>query len=93
MVSCVGIYSKIVVLVLAITVKDARMINPDVLSDRVVFQNGIPFSYQNYRIPVLAFGPLNQTLVVVVEERLYGTGDYQPKNIAYKYSDDFGITW
>ena len=71
----------------------SRNFTPAVVYDALVFQNGHPFSYQNYRIPVLAVGPVNQTLVVVVEQRLFGTGDHQPKNIVYKYSEDFGITW
>ena len=71
----------------------ATYLSPVLVYDATVMQNGLPQSWLNYRIPVVAVGPLNGTLVVVVEQRLGGTGDGVPKNIAYKYSEDNGITW
>ena len=58
-----------------------------------VMQNGIPEDNYNYRIPIIAIGPQNGTLFVVAEQRIGGNGDYDPKNIVYKYSEDNGITW
>ena len=58
-----------------------------------VMQNGIPEDNYNYRIPINAIGPQNGTLFVVAEQRIGGNGDYDPKNIVYKYSEDNGITW
>ena len=78
---------------LAIKVAFPRDLNPVLVYDVTVMQNGFPQSGLNYRIPVVAIGPLNGTLVVVLEQRLGGTSDGVPKNIAYKYSEDNGITW
>ena len=78
---------------LAIKVALPLDLNPVLVYDVTVMQNGFPQSGLNYRIPVVAVGPLNGTLVVVVEQRLGGTSDGIPKNIAYKYSEDNGITW
>jgi len=68
-------------------------LDPVLSYEVTVMQNGIENRNANYRIPVLAIGPINRTLFVAVEERLGGNGDYNPKNIAYKYSEDNGITW
>ena len=77
----------------AIEYTKATYLSPVLVYDVTVMQNGLPQSWLNYRIPVVAAGPLNSTLVVVVEQRLGGTSDEVPKNIAYKYSEDNGITW
>ena len=70
-----------------------RNIAPVIESDQVLFQNGHPSSNLNYRIPVIAIGPLNHTLVAVVEQISGGTSTTLPVNIVYRYSEDFGTNW
>ena len=72
---------------------EARDFAPALIWDKVMFENGQPSSEHNYRVPVMAIGPLNNTLVVFVEDRLHGAVDSQPKNIVYRYSQDLGNTW
>ena len=68
-------------------------INPVVVYDVMVMKNELPKSVHEYRIPILATGPIDNTLVLFAEARLGSSADYAPKNIVSKYSTDNGFTW
>ena len=70
-----------------------RDISPVVVYDVMVMKNKLPESVAEYRIPILAIGPLDNTLVMFAEARLTSSSDHSPKNIVYKYSTDNGFTW
>lgn len=70
-----------------------REINPVVVYDVMVMKNELPETVHEYRIPILAIGPLENTLVMFAEARLGSSSDYASKNIVYRYSTDKGFTW
>ena len=70
-----------------------RELDPVVVYDVMVMKNNLPEYVQEYRIPIMALGPINNTLVMFAEARLASSSDQSPKNIVYKYSTNNGFTW
>ena len=72
---------------------ESREMNPVVVFDVMVMKNELPETVHEYRIPIMAIGPIDSTLVMFAEARLGSSSDYAAKKIVYRYSTDDGFTW